>query len=114
MGIMQESEAPTWAGAVWPEAELLVGGAQGLPELLTALLVCREKLRDIPLHCHLLREWPGKPGQLVAELPGTLSQDFPGCCPRLEAAQPEASPQTVHIILIIILKLYILKNKKVS
>lgn len=80
MGIMQESEAPTWAGAVWPEAELLVGSAQGLPELLTAFFVCREKLRDTALHSHLLREWPGKARQ-ERKPPGW--QSSLGCFPRI-------------------------------
>lgn len=43
------SETPTWAGTVWPEAELLVSSAQGLLQLHTALLICKAKLMFAPL-----------------------------------------------------------------
>lgn len=66
MGIMDE--APTWAGTVWPEAEFLMGSAQGLPELLTALLVCREKKKTSGII-------PGKPRQ---ERKGAAWESFPG------------------------------------
>lgn len=29
----------TWGGAVWPETELLMGGAQGLLQLSTSVLI---------------------------------------------------------------------------
>lgn len=47
------------------------------------------------LHGHLLRGWPGEEATRVAEFPWDA---FPGCCLRLEAAQPEAPPQTVGIL----------------
>lgn len=50
------SETPTWAGAVRPEAEFLVCGAQGLLQLHAALLICKAKLTSTPLQSHLLGE----------------------------------------------------------
>lgn len=76
------STAPTWAGAVRPEAELLMSGAQRLLQLHAALLICKAKLTSTPLQSHLLREGLGKANQGREEGRSLCSWQLRSSCSR--------------------------------
>lgn len=76
------STAPTWAGAVRPEAELLMSGAQRLLQLHAALFICKAKLTSTPLQIHLLREGLGKANQGREEGRSLCSWQLRSSCSR--------------------------------